>query len=65
MNKILSCILGSCEEQFVILKTVYGGFEDLVLAEDTSDYFNIFDKIDITERYPNAREEYTQCFLWK
>ena len=37
----------SCEEEFIILKTVYNDFEELVFAEDTGDYFNVFDKIDI------------------
>ena len=51
---------------FAVKKNIFfsqnDDFEDLVLTEDTSNYFYIFDKIDIIETYPNAHEELEKLF---
>ena len=52
----------SCEEEFIILQSVYNGFEGWVFAKDIGNYFNVFDKIDIIETYPNALEELNELF---
>lgn len=52
----------SSQGDFSILEGIDEEFETSILAEDTSIYFNLIGKIDITGTYPDAHQELLELF---
>ena len=52
----------SSQGDFSILEDIDEEFETFILAEDTSIYFKLIGKIDITGTYPDAHQELLELF---